>query len=153
MNVHTNRQTERLITIISCEQCWCEIVHIIRLKILYTHEIKVSPFCTYLPLNKLHKPNCWPEYYLSHIPVSVSSSNTTGSSSIRAAGLQSTNPLPPFHKFREKLNILIKVLVGKYVHSLKAYEWNNFKSEYSRRTVSAVEIRAGCVPPSRCALA
>jgi hypothetical protein len=41
----------------------------------------------------------------------------------------------------------------RYVHSLKAYEFNHFKFKFLRRTLSAAEIRAGCALPSRCPLA
>jgi len=53
---------------------------------------------------------------------------------------------------QRNIKIWIKVCVRRCTHCLKEFRWNNIKFKYLRRTLSAVEIRAGCAQPSRGAL-
>ena len=67
----------------------------------------------------------------------------------RTQGLQgcSSPPPQPFQKFCEKLNDWIEVLVRRYVHSLKAYEWNDLKLKYLWQTLSTEKVTTASAQP------
>ena len=45
------------------------------------------------------------------------------------------------------LSILVQHFVRRYVHSLKAHEWNHFELKYSQRTLSAAESKRAMPSP------
>ena len=85
------------------------------------------------PLYQILRRVCWKSPSTSKWWPSTRAA-VRGGSSVRAAAL-------PQILRKIKLNIWMKVFFRKYVHSLKAYEWNHFKFKYSRQTLSAAESK------------